>query len=254
MSDPTLAAVILAAGSGARLLPLTISRPKALCPVNNIALVDHAIEYVSAVSKEIAVNAWSFHEQMVTHLNGRVHVSVEEGEALGTAGALGYLKPWINGRDLIIHNADSWHTMDLGRFAENWDRQRPRLLVIEEKINPDFGNWRFCGISLMPWSIVSKFEAKPTGLWEVCWRDLWAKNELELATIDGMYFDCGTPAEYLAANLAANNGKSVIGQGAVVEGEIERCVVWPNGRVGADERLVEVIRLGKDITVDASDV
>ena len=65
----------------------------------------------------------------------------------------------------------------------------------------------------------------------------------------GPFFDCGTPAEYLAANLAASGGQSVIGEGARVAGELVRSVVWPGGVVRAGERLVESIRVGEDLTV-----
>jgi hypothetical protein len=70
--------------------------------------------------------------------------------------------------------------------------------------------------------------------------------------VDGVFFDCGTPPDYLAANLVANDGRSVIGPGAVVEGELVRSVVWPSGRVRRDERLVEAIRAGEHVTVDAT--
>ena len=36
----------------------------------------------------------------------------------------------------------------------------------------------------------------------------------------------------------------MIGEGAVVEGSVERCVVWPGAYVGPREHLVEVVRAG----------
>ena len=44
----SLAAVVLAAGAGTRLRPLTRLRPKALCPVGDRPLVDHALDRVGA--------------------------------------------------------------------------------------------------------------------------------------------------------------------------------------------------------------
>ena len=52
--------------------------------------------------------------------------------------------------------------------------------------------------------------------------------------------DCGTPADYLAANLQCERWR--VGRragGTVVEGRIERCVVWPGAHVGPAERLVD---------------
>jgi len=43
----------------------------------------------------------------------------------------------------------------------------------------------------------------PAGLHEVCWRAAWATNTLDLVPYTGQYFDCGTPDDYRAANLAA---------------------------------------------------
>ena len=42
-------AVVLAAGEGRRLRPLTESRPKALCPVGNVPLLDRALAAVAAL-------------------------------------------------------------------------------------------------------------------------------------------------------------------------------------------------------------
>lgn len=246
------AAVVLAAGSGTRLRPLTDLRPKALCPVDNVALVDHAIRRVTPVAEEVAVNAWHLREQMVEHLDGRTWLSVEAPDPLGTAGALGALHDWIAGRDVLVHNADAWHCADISTFADGWDRERARLLVVEDHDRPDFGNWRFCGVSLLPWDLVSELKPVPSGLWEVCWADQWRLGRIDVIRYDGPFFDCGTPGSYLAANLMASGGASVVGPGATVDGTIERCVVWPNSKVRADEHLVDCIRIGDDITVDAS--
>lgn len=244
-------AVVLAAGSGTRLRPLTDIRPKALCPVGNVALVDHAISRVSAVSEAIAVNTWHHQDQMVEHLEGRVELSVED-DPLGTAGALGKLRPWIDGRDLVIHNADAWHVADLSRFVEGWDHERVRLLVSKAAGRPDFDDWRFCGVSLMPWRFAAELKAVRSGLWEVCWSEQWRRGAIDVVPYEDAYFDCGTPSSYLAANLMANDGESVVGPGAVVDGAIERCVIWPNGKVHAGEHLVDCIRVGDDLTVDAT--
>ena len=83
-----LAAVVLAAGAGTRLRPLTWLRPKALCPVENVPLVDFAIGWARAVTSAVAVNVHHGRQLMESHLSGRVHLSVEEPEVLGTAGGV----------------------------------------------------------------------------------------------------------------------------------------------------------------------
>jgi hypothetical protein len=61
--------------------------------------------------------------------------------------------------------------------------------------------------------------------------------------------DCGTPARYLAANLAASGGAAVIGAGARVEGTVVRSVVWPGARVWPSEELRDAIRVADQVTV-----
>jgi hypothetical protein len=45
--------------------------------------------------------------------------------------------------------------------------------------------------------------------------------------------------------------QAVVGAGAVVRGSLRRAVVWPGGYVGPGERLVDAVRVGRDLTVPA---
>jgi MurNAc alpha-1-phosphate uridylyltransferase len=246
-----LAAVVLAAGAGTRLRPLTDVRPKALCPVDNVPLVDLAIGRVRLLTPDVAVNVHAARAMMEEHLAGRVHLSVEEPVALGTAGALGRLRAWIDGRATVAVNADAWHRFDLAALVDGWDGDRVRLLVVEDPARGDFGTWRYCGAAVLPWSEVADLPETPSGLYEVSWRRLAEEGGLDLVPAHGPFFDCGTPADYLAANLAASGGESVVGEDARVEGELVRSVVWAGGVVGAGERLVECVRVGSSLTVPA---
>ena len=249
MAD-SLAGVVLAAGAGTRLRPLTRLRPKALCPVANVPLVDGALAHVGAVTDSVAVNVHHGGELLAAHLGGRVHLSVEEGgEALGTAGALGQLRDWIDGRGVLVHNADTWHEADLVPFVAGWDGERIRLLVVDDPARGDFGPSRYVGVALMPWTAVRDLGAEPTGLYEVSWRAAAERGALDLVTTDARSIACDTPADYLRANLAASSGTSVIGPGAVVDGVVERSVVWPGGVVRAGEVLRDAIRADDGLTV-----
>ena len=244
--------VVLAAGLGTRLRPLTDVRPKALCPVNNVPLVDSALARVRSVAAEVAVNVHAGRAQMEGHLAGvGVHVSVEADAPLGTAGALGNLRDWIAGRPVLVGNADAWHRLDVRALVEGWDGERPRLLVVHDPARGDFGPWRYVGSTLLPWRIAAELQPTPSGLHDRVWMPALATGALELVEAEGEFFDCGTPADYLVANLCASGGESVVGEGAVVEGELVRSVVWPGGVVRTGERLVESIRVGADLTVDA---
>jgi MurNAc alpha-1-phosphate uridylyltransferase len=261
-----LAGVVLAAGLGTRLRPLTDLRPKALCPVGGVPLVDLALDRVSAclggpaaARSLLAVNAHHHHDQVVQHLAGRAHVSVEQPIALGTAGALARLRPWLDGRDVLDTNADAYLPGGLGELMTDWDRERCRLLVatLPPGTRGDFEldgrPVRYVGGCLLPWHLITTLAEEPSGLYEVLWRRAAAMGRLELVPTTSTTIDCGTPADYLAANLHASHGRSVVGVGAVVEGTLDRCVVWDGAFVGAAEHLEQVVRAGTrdaPVTVD----
>lgn len=251
-----LAGVVLAAGLGTRLRPLTDLLPKALCPVANVPLVDLAVERVRDVGVGgVAVNVHHHRDRMVEHLGPLgVHVSIEEGEPLGTAGAIGLLRGWIAGRPAIVHNADAWFSGDLRPFVDGWDGQRIRLLTVPARPGmADFDDRTFAGVSLLPWRDVAPLEAAPTGLWEVSWRQAMVDGRVELFDLHGPWFDTGTPSRYLAANLAASGGAGVVSPDAEVAAGavVDRSVVWAGATVAAGEHLVEQIRAPGGITVDA---
>ena len=85
----------------------------------------------------------------------------------------------------------------------------------------------------MPWAEVARLGPEPTGLWEVSWRSRLSEGSVEVVRWDGPWVDCGTPAQYLAANLAASGGAPVVGDGAEVQGELDGSVVWPGAHVRA---------------------
>ncbi|MCU1496344.1 MAG: putative nucleotidyltransferase [Acidimicrobiales bacterium] len=232
-------------------MPLTRLRPKALCPVGTRPLVDHALDRLLPVVgglDAVAVNLHHGVEQLDAHLPAAVHRSIEMPAALGTAGALAALKPWIAGRDVVVTNADAWFGpgLDLSRFVDGWDRQRVRLLCVVDPDRGDFGIQRYCGVALIPHGVVAGLAPTPSGLYEVSWRAEAAAGRLDLIAYDGAFVDCGTPADYLAANLAWSGGRSVVDPRAVVGpgAALQRVVLWDDTEVAAGERLSDAIRGG----------
>jgi MurNAc alpha-1-phosphate uridylyltransferase len=269
-----ICAVVLAAGEGRRLRPLTASTPKALCPVGNVALLDRAIGRVAELGfdgpERLAVNACYLGEQVVAHVGDRAHLSVEPGEPFGTAGGLGNLKPWIDGRGVLAANADAYLADgDIDELLTGWDGTTVRLLGVEGPPN-EFGTHRFAGLSLLPGDLVARLEAVPTDLVRTTWRPAEREGRLEVIPFGGTYLDTGTAKDYLAANLhaarKANEGslvdptatvrgrvqRAVIGAGARIDGSVTRGVVWPGGVVEAGEHLVDAIRVGRDLTVSVA--
>lgn len=240
-----LAGVALAAGAGTRLLPLTRERPKPLCPLGDRALLDWSLDALRPAVAEVAVNAHHHWEQIRDHLQSgpptapASHLSVEHDVALGTAGALGALRGWLDGRGALIVNADTWHRADLSAFVAGWDGERVRVLTSTSR---PFGPRSGVVASILPWSLVRDLEVVPAGLWERVWRGELAAGRLDAVHHGGAVVDCGTPRDYLAANLAWSGGETVVGDGAVVEGSARRCVLWPGSTVHPHEHLVDAIR------------
>lgn len=266
MPIPDLCAVLLAAGAGIRLRPLTLLRPKALCPVGNVPLLDRALGLVASLgltgADAVAVNGSWLADQVVVHVGDRARVSVEP-TPLGTAGGVARLRDWIDGRPVLVGNADAYLAGSIRGLLDGWDGETVRLLGVPGP--PDeFSGYRFAGFSLLPWKWLP---SEPGELVSAVWRPAEASGALEVVEFPGYFLDCGTPAGYLAANLhAAGDGNliapdaevtgacehSVIGSGAAVHGSVTRSVIWPGGVVATGERLVEVIALPGSVRVPKS--
>jgi NDP-sugar pyrophosphorylase family protein len=256
-----IAAVVLAAGEGRRLRPLTEVRPKALCPVGNITLLDRALARIAGLGlagpAAVAVNACYLAEQVVAAVGGRARLSVEPGAPLGSSGGVSRLRPWIDGRAVLVANADAYLASslppgpDVGALIDGWDGDTVRLLGVPAGDRAaEFGRYRFAGLSLLPWSWVRDLSAQPSHLVHTVWRPAEAAHALTVVAYDGTYLDTGTPADYLAANLDATDrawtvaardpagaardpagGGSLVAAGATVTGSLSRAVIGAGARI-----------------------
>jgi NDP-sugar pyrophosphorylase family protein len=122
-------AMILAAGLGTRLRPLTNDRPKALVTVAGRTLLEIALRRLRAFGvRDVIVNAHHFAGMIVEYLQAnqnfgmRIEVSREES-LLDTGGGLKHAAPFFLDstgnldEPFILHNVDVLSAIDLGRMA-----------------------------------------------------------------------------------------------------------------------------------------
>ncbi|HEV7353515.1 MAG TPA: nucleotidyltransferase family protein [Brevundimonas sp.] len=124
--------MVLAAGLGTRMRPLTDDRPKALVEVGGRALIDHVLDRLAAAGvAEAVVNVHWFADRLEGHLAGRaaprIVISDERAELLETGGGLKKARPLLGEAPVFVANIDSvWIDRGdaLGDLIRLWDPER----------------------------------------------------------------------------------------------------------------------------------
>lgn len=111
MTAPTTA-MVLAAGLGTRMRPLTDDRPKALVEVAGRPLIDHVLDRLADAGVDRAVvNVHWFADRLESHLRPRarpaVLISDERAELLETGGGLKKAAPLLGTAPVFVANIDS---------------------------------------------------------------------------------------------------------------------------------------------------
>lgn len=133
-------AMVMAAGLGTRMLPLTKDRPKPLVEVAGQTLLDHVLDQLRAAGVgRIVVNVHYLADQVEAHLAKHaadfdVRISDERALLRDTGGGLVQAKDLIADDPFYCINADNWWT-DAGenallRLAEAWDDARMDVLML----------------------------------------------------------------------------------------------------------------------------
>jgi len=111
--------MILAAGTGTRLLPLTNLRPKPLFPIYTIPLVSLIITQLKGIGvKDIIINTHHLHQHISNYFRENTPADVNitlshEPSLLGTGGGIKNVEYFWDDQPFIVVNGDSIHTIDL---------------------------------------------------------------------------------------------------------------------------------------------
>ncbi|MDR0994817.1 MAG: nucleotidyltransferase family protein [Tannerella sp.] len=114
-------AMILAAGLGTRLKPLTDTVPKALIPIQGKPLLEHLIRRLAAAGfREIVVNVHHLAGQIIDFLKAHdnfgldIRISDERACLLDTGGGIKHAASYLNdGEPFLVHNVDILSDIDL---------------------------------------------------------------------------------------------------------------------------------------------
>jgi MurNAc alpha-1-phosphate uridylyltransferase len=118
-------AMILAAGRGERLRPLTDTTPKPMLPINGKPLLEHHINRLAAAGiNEIVINTCWLAEQIEEYFadHGRhfgVNISwSRETQALETGGGISQALPLLGDQPFLLVNGDVWSDFPLAELAK----------------------------------------------------------------------------------------------------------------------------------------
>ncbi len=281
MSGPLPPALVLAAGLGTRLRPLTRVRAKPAVPVAGRPLVVRILEWLANQGVADVVLNLHHRPDTVTRVVGHgsaVGVRVRyswEPDILGSAGGPRQALPLLGPRFFIV-NGDTLTTPSLRALAAAHERSGAKVtLAVARHPDPE----RYGGVLVADDGVVRGFA--PTGggparhfvglqvVEAAAFSDLPAGRPA--ATIGGLYdrllpdpeigsrgsirahpvaeefLDVGTPSDYLAASLvvAQREGRATLPVGArstiAATASLTRTAIWDDATVGAGCRLDECI-------------
>ena len=133
-------AMVLAAGYGARLKPLTDHLPKPLVPVAGKPMIDYALDHLMAYGiEEVVINVSHLKEPLMAYLATRRGLKItlsEEAEPLETGGGLKKALPFLGGEPFFYINSDIiWldeNETALERLARHWDDAKMDFLLLAQ--------------------------------------------------------------------------------------------------------------------------
>lgn len=236
---PLKTAMVLAAGLGTRMRPLTDRTPKPLLKLGGRTLLDHALGRLAEAGIERAVvNVHYFADQIEAHVRGRtspqIVISDERQCILETGGGVLKALPHFGGQAFVVHNSDSvW--MEGGRsnlkmLMSAWDGKRMAALLLLARCDASIGyegrgdfhmdafgrlkrrgasetaSYVFAGVSILTPRLFDGVGAKAFSL-NVIFDRAIAEDALFGFVLDGTWIHAGTPEALLEAESHFDEGQ-----------------------------------------------
>lgn len=210
--------MILAAGQGRRLAPLTDQTPKPLLPIAGEPLLIRQIQQLRAAGiTDLVINLYHLGEQIEAALGDGSELGVtirysRESQLLDTGGGIVQALPMLGDEPFVLLNGDILTDFPFSSLPCQLDANTlAHLLLTTKPQNRESGDfivndgrvvsrgddWVYCGIALIHPRL---FLGAPTGPFSL--RDLYfaalASNQLSAQIYEGHWTDIGSLAEYAA--------------------------------------------------------
>ncbi len=129
-------AMILAAGFGTRMQPITLTRPKALVEIGGLTLLERNINYLTSFGiKKVVINVHHFAEQIIDFVEKKAHfgieiiISDERDAILETGGGLLRAKPFLQEKEgFVLMNVDILTNLSLHQTID-YHHTKPNALA-----------------------------------------------------------------------------------------------------------------------------
>jgi MurNAc alpha-1-phosphate uridylyltransferase len=225
-------AMVLAAGRGERMKPLTDRTPKPLVKVGGKALIDHVLDRLDAVGVErVVVNVHHLADVLERHLDGRrsIVISDERDQLLETGGGIVKALPLLGQAPFFLINSDTiWLDgvkPNLARLAEAFDPDRMDALLLlapaaasvgytgrgdyamapegqlERRGERDVVPFVYAGTAILPPALFAAAPPGPFSLMRLFNRAEEA-GRLHGLRLEGVWMHVGTPAAIAEAEAA----------------------------------------------------
>jgi MurNAc alpha-1-phosphate uridylyltransferase len=232
-ADVPRTAMILAAGLGKRMRPLTATKPKPLIEVGGKALLDHVLEKLRVAGvKKVVVNVHYLADALEAHLASRAHGFDERDLLMETGGGLVQAAPLIDCDPFLALNSDNlWvdgPADTLRLLASQWDDARmdalllvvPLARALNHKGIGDFHMGRtgqlrrrdrshvapfvFTGIQMLSKRLLRDAPSGPFST-NILWDRAIEEGRCFGAVHQGLWFDVGTPHSIKLTETALQN-------------------------------------------------
>ena len=282
--------MVLAAGWGSRLRPLTDSVPKPLVPFFGRPVISHALRNMARCGiEDVVVNTWHLADELVSGLAAEknlpvLHISREE-ELLGTGGGVSRMRSFLGVEpEFVLMNGDiiasvPWVDVLQHHRASSADVTlvtvvRPslpdalhkvgldatgRVVEVDGVFSPDCeGTHRaiYAGALVAGGALL---DALPKGR-EAClkvdgfWPLLREGVQIQAFPLEGLWADVGTPAQYVAAHGSVLDSPPGERQRWMPPGIVERSpgvFIHPSAEVGPGSLLKGPLVIGADCVIGA---